>query len=173
MLYVLWKHSWFLHLSFGSTWSGHCTKIFADLGICISAWEVGKLLENTGGLFSEYPLHAKKKKNPHHHNKASLSLSQLSPQSVLEYLLVPGKGPPKTSGSVLSKKAPGLGGAKDPRPPAQCSGSTIERTWSQAQHCVRLLSAHFLLCFLDETVNLHNGVSNRRDALRSGFKDIW
>lgn len=132
----------------------------------------GKVARKHWRLILRISSSCKEKKNPHHHNKASLSLSQLSPQSVLEYLLVPGKGLPKTSGSVLSKKAPGLGGAKDPQPPAQCSGSTIERTRSQAQHCVRLLSAHFLLCFLDETVNLHNGVSNRRDVLRSGFKDI-
>lgn len=42
----------------------------------------------------------------------------------------------------------------------------MEDKQSRAQHSPHLLSADFLLCFLDETVNLHNGVSHHRDVKR-------
>lgn len=46
----------------------------------------------------------------------------------------------------------------------------MEGKESRAKHSPHLLSADFLPCLLDETVNLHHGVSRHRDA--KGFKGI-
>lgn len=150
-------------------------KIFAHLGMCISAREVEKLVENAAGLFSEYPLHhARKKKSlpPQQNKPVSISSLERSPQLHLMLPISARKRATEDFRLHGQKKAPGLRGGKDPHPRLSAPEALSRVTGSRAQHCLHLLSADFLLCFLDETVNLHNGVSNHRDVLRSGFKGI-